>query len=114
MGLSAYLNNKTLKSNFSNVLAKYDTDNNGFTKKEFSSALKGITNIFAYQIVKLTSYDNKLFNQINSDQNEVISYDELANYLKSKYKLDFDSISKMTFKEICEEINKIEENNKSL
>lgn len=105
MGLSVYINNKTLKSNFSEVLAKYDTDNNGFTKQEFSVALKGITSIFARQIIKLSGYDKKLFNQINIDNNDIISYEELGVYFKEHYNLDLYKMNNMTFKEICEEID---------
>ena len=101
MGISSYINKKTINSNFADVLKKYDTDDNGFTKKEFSSAIRGITTIFAKNIIRLTGYDKKIFKELDTDKNDIVSYEEMAIYIKKEYNLDFYSFKNMKFKEIC-------------
>ena len=61
MGLSVFINNKSLNLRFSDALAQYDTDNNGFTRQEFSDALDGVASVFARYIIKLTKCDKNLF-----------------------------------------------------
>ena len=101
MGLSSFINNKTLNSYFSEVIKKYDTDENGFTRKEFSNAVKGITTVFAKSIIKITRYDKKIFSELDTDKNDVVSYEELATYTTKEFNLDFYSFKNMKVQDIC-------------
>ena len=111
MGLSSYINNKTLNSYFSDILKRYDTDENGFTKKEFSNAIKGMTTIFAKSIIKFTQYDKKIFKELDIDRNDIVSYEELAKYVSKEYKLDFYSFKSMKVEDICNAIDNSDANN---
>lgn len=113
MGLSIYLNHKKLNLTFSEVLAEYDSDKNGFTKQEFSHGLKNVTSIFARNIIKITGYDKKWFNEIDVDKNNIASYEEISDYIKKEYNLEFNKAKTMTLKELCSEVDKIEKNKKN-
>ena len=112
MGLSVFLNKQILNFRFSDALAKYDTDGNGFTKQEFSNALNDATSVFARYIIKMTGYDKTLFNELNADKNDIISYEEMSDYIKNEYQLDFSKISALTLKDICTEFDKLQKNKK--
>jgi len=112
MGLSIYVNKKMMNLKFSDALAQYDRDNNGFTRQEFSLALNDAASIFARYIIKITGADKNLFDKINTDKNDIMSYSEISDYIKNEYQLDFNKISKMTLKEICVEADKIYKNRK--
>ncbi len=105
MGISSFINNKTLNSYLSNTLAKYDTDGNGFTQKEFSNAIKGMTTVFAKNIIKLTQYDKKFFKELDTNKDKIVSYKELADYVDKEYKLDFYSWMNLKISDICKEID---------
>jgi predicted glycosyltransferase len=109
MSIRSFINNKTLNSYLSDTLAKYDTDSNGFTQKEFSSAVKGMTTIFAKSIIKLTRYDKKFFKELDTNKDEIVSYQELANYVNTEYKLDFYSWMNLKVSDICKEIDNANE-----
>ena len=105
MGLDTYLNNETLNSYFINVLIKYDPDKDGFTQKEFSHALSGMTTIFAKSIIKFTRADKKIFKDIDTNKDTTVSYEEIALYIKNEYKLDFYTIMDMKVRDICTAID---------
>lgn len=104
MGISSYINNKTLNSNFSDILYKYDSDKNGFSQKEFSNAVYGITKFFVTNIVKLTKYDKKIFKELDINEDKTVSYDEMAIYIQKEYNLDFYSFMDMKVSEVCKAI----------
>ena len=112
MGLSIYINKKIMNLKFSDALAQYDRDNNGFTRQEFSDALNSAASIFARYIIKITDADKSLFDKINTDKNDIISYAEISDYIKKEYQMDFSMLSNMTLKEICIEADKIYKNTK--
>ena len=112
MKISSFFNDTSLNTNFTDLLTQYDSDQNGFTRKELQTAISGITNIFARNIVKLTNYDNKIFGKLDIDKNKIISYDELAKYAEKEYNLDFYSFINMTLKEVCDAIDEAEKNKK--
>ena len=112
MGISVYLNNKIINSKLSDAFAKYDPDQNGFTKQEFDYAINDVTTVFARCIVKMTGIDTIVFNKINTDKNDVLSYKEISNYIAKAYKLEFNKISSMTVKEAYAEVNKNKKNKK--
>ena len=105
MNISDFINKSSQNVKFSELLEKYDTDKNGFTQKEFRTAILGITNGFARGLIKISRYDKKFFKDINTDKNEVVSYEELAEYIKKEYKLDFYSFKDMTLKEVCDALS---------
>ena len=112
MGLSNYLNKDILNLKFSDALAMYDSDQNGYTRQEFSKALNGVTSIFARCIIKISNYDKVLFDELDTDKNNVVSYEEISNYIKDKYELDFSKLSSMTMKEACAEYDRIRKDKK--
>lgn len=105
MGLNSYINTKTLKSYFSDVISKYDTDANGFTQKEFSNAISGMTTIFAKSIIKLTRADKKIFKDLDTNQDSIVSYKEISNYFDKKYELDFYTLINMKVSDVCTAID---------
>ena len=109
MGIHSYINSKTLNTKLSDVLNKYDTDQNGFTQKEFSSAIKGMTTIFARNIIKLTGYDKKFFRKLDVNQDTIVSYQELAEYVKNEYNLDFYSWMDLQISAVCKEIEQCDD-----
>ena len=108
MKIQSFINKNTINRNFTAALKEYDSDQNGFTQSELSNAISGITSKFAKGIVKLTGYDKKIFKELDADGNKLVSYQEMAEYIKKEYNLDFYSFMNMTFKEICEAITKAE------
>ena len=109
MGSEKYINSNTLNSFLRNVLLQYDSDNNGFTQKEFSNAISGMTTVFAKSVIKLTKYDKKFFKELDTNKDKIISYEELAGYVNKEYKQDFYSWMNMKISDICKEIDRADE-----
>lgn len=114
MSILSYVNTDVVNTNFNDLLKKYDTDQNGFTQKEFKDAVRGITGKFTRSIIKITGYDNKIFRELNTNKDEVVSYDEFAAYIRDKYNLDFYAFKNMTLKEVCIEMDKASKSKKHL
>lgn len=110
MGLSAYINKDYMNVILSDALAKYDPDNNGYTRQEFSNALEDVTSVFARCIIKLSKYDKSLFNEINTDKNNVMSYEEISDYIKKEFSLNLSELYPLTLKEICYLFDKMDKN----
>lgn len=112
MGIGLFINSKTLDMKFSQVIHQYDTDDNGFTKDEFINAFNGITTRGARVLAKILNFENSVFDDLNSNKDKIVTYDEMAALIKREYKLNFYDFFNMDFKDVCNEIDKARKNNK--
>ena len=110
MKISSFINDETLNSKFGDVLNQYDKDKNGLTRKEFSNAIKGMTSIFAKHLIKLTGYESKFFKELDKNEDKIISVEELSEYVKGEYELDFSTFYDMKVSQICDEMDKAKKN----
>lgn len=101
MGIEYFINSKTLDTYLSDILLTYDTDQNGFTQKELSNAIKGMTTIFANGIAKLGRYDKTVFKELDTNNDEIVSYHEFDEYTKKEFKIDFYSLLNLKIIDIC-------------
>ena len=110
--LSLCIKNEYLNANLSDILRKYDKNEPGFTKKEMAFAINDVATTLGKWAIDKTKYDEKVFDEINTNNDKIASYEEIADYIKKEFGLNFDDLLNKKLKNICEDISKAEKKKK--